>query len=151
MLNAGISTSNPLANTTVAIIFLGVITIITLVSLLAYLIVKIIKKSSKDSILYKAMKFLRGKIFWNLFLRYSLEVYLELIIAFTLKLYALSFINLKQGASSILAILVFCSMLLYIMLVWRFLFNKFKTPYVMTLTVSMTNLTVNQVASPDFQ
>ena len=74
-----------------------------------------------------------------------------MIIAFTIKLYALSFVGFKEGFSSALALIVYVSLLSYILWVWRFLFVKFETPYIKTLTYSMTRITVNQVSSKEFK
>ena len=66
-------------------------------------------------------------------------------------MYALSFLGFKEGASSVLALIVYALLLIYIFWVWRFLFVKFETPHVKTLTRSMTRVTVNQISSKDFK
>ena len=86
---------------------------------------------------------MKKKIFWNAFLRYSLEVYLEVSIAYTIKLYALNFSGATESAISIMSITIFIALLIYIVLIAGFLLKKFKTPHISVLTQSMSRVSIN--------
>ena len=117
---------NPFANITNSIIFFGAVLVICLIGLLINFIVKQCTKNPNSPI-RKVFILLKKMIFWNAFLRYTLEVYLEMIIAFQIKLYALNFTDAKQSALSIFAVSVYISIVLYMFCVWKFLFGKFSS------------------------
>ena len=86
---------------------------------------------------------MKKKIFWNAFLRYSLEVYLEVSVAYTIKLYALNFSGATESAISIMSITIFIALLIYIALIAGFLLKKFKALHITGLTQSMHSVSVN--------
>ena len=117
-----------------ALIFIvAFLLVITLVSAICILIKKCIK-NEKLSIISKLYELIKKKVFWNFFNRYCLEVYLETIIAYTIKLNALKFGEIRQTANSILAILIFAALIAYIFFVMNFLLKKFNARYQVTIT-----------------
>lgn len=94
--------------------------VILIFAAVLFLIIKCIK-NKRFPIVTKAYEFIKKKVFWNFFLRYSLEVYLETILAYTIKLKALKFGDLSQSVSSILAVSIYVIMIGYIFFVMGFL------------------------------
>ena len=124
--NAGFTSVNPLANITVAITFLGAILIIFILASLIYHLFKKCSTNPKFAIIGKLYKKLKDKLFWNSLLRSILELYLELIIANMIKLYALNFDDFSEGISSAMAVAACVVLVTFIFFVWRFLFKKFE-------------------------
>ena len=68
---------------------------------------------------------LKKRIWLNFFIRYLLENYLVLIIAYMLKMYSLDFDNTSAIAMSTLSIIVFLILIACPILVWMFLYKEF--------------------------
>ena len=148
--NAGLTSTNPFTNITLSIIALGVINTVLILGALVSFLISICKRNYMNSIVMKALIFLKKKAFWNLLLRYSLEVYLEMIISFTIKVTLPNFTGARDGLISVLAYIVYALLLIYIFVIWKFLYKKFATPHVTALTDSMRSITVNEVSTSQF-
>ena len=127
--NAGYTSTNPLQNNIISLILLAaLLTVIIMIVLILLLIRKCIKQGRLSAVA-KAYEFIKKKVFWNFFLRYSLEVYLKTIIAYTIKMNALRFGDAGQTTNSILAIFIFVTAIGYIFFVMNFLLKKFNEKY----------------------
>ena len=116
---AGYESSNPFVNSAFAIVLIAMIIAVLLVLVLLRVV---IQKSKAIQNIYEKIK---QKIFWGVFIRYLLENFISLSVAYTLKMYALDFSSTSASFTSIYSMIVVILLLASPCIVSHFLFKKF--------------------------
>ena len=112
-------TSNPIRSTGLFILFIAII--ITVIGLLILLFI-LFRKNEK---VRNALINLKKRIWLNFVIRYMLEHYLVLVIAFMLATYSLDFSSNYLSLQSYFYIAVFLMIIACPFLIWKFLYRKF--------------------------
>ena len=116
---SNIVSNDPLVNLSLAIL---VAAILLLIIGLLFLIYCLFKKNEK---VRKICITIKKRIWMNMILRYMLEHYLLMVIAYMLKMTDLNFTNKMEGAMSTFSIALFLVIIAMPFIIWRFIYASF--------------------------
>ena len=124
--DAGYMTSNPFVNSAFAIMLSSVIAIVFLTVLLLKCAIQ------KNKSVNKLYTLIKQKMFWGVVIRYILENFIMLSVAYMIKLYALSFETITQALTSVFTVGVVILLIAIPLVTTHFLFVSLDSEEIFT-------------------